>query len=94
MMTVKYCPKSEVKKLEVDLWNLRVKGTDISSYTLRSLQEKFPEVGKQKSGKSRSGWEWKSGGKSIWTRYCKRKPKRQCRDGYVPLKRPLCFDFV
>nr|GFB62416.1 hypothetical protein [Tanacetum cinerariifolium] len=35
MMTVKYCPRSEVKKLEVDLWNLKVKGTDISSYTLR-----------------------------------------------------------
>nr|GFD49032.1 reverse transcriptase domain-containing protein [Tanacetum cinerariifolium] len=35
MMTVKYCPSSEVKKLEVDLWNLKVKGTDISSYTLR-----------------------------------------------------------
>nr|GFB89936.1 hypothetical protein [Tanacetum cinerariifolium]GFB92366.1 hypothetical protein [Tanacetum cinerariifolium] len=35
MMTVKYCPRSEVKKLEVDLWDLKVKGTDISSYTLR-----------------------------------------------------------
>nr|GFD63211.1 reverse transcriptase domain-containing protein [Tanacetum cinerariifolium] len=35
MMTVKYCPRSEVKKLEVDLWNLKVKGTYISSYTLR-----------------------------------------------------------
>nr|GFA02238.1 reverse transcriptase domain-containing protein [Tanacetum cinerariifolium] len=35
MMTVKYCPKSKVKKLEVDLWNQKVKGTDISSYTLR-----------------------------------------------------------
>nr|GFC48891.1 hypothetical protein [Tanacetum cinerariifolium] len=23
MMTVKYCPRSEVKKLEVDLWNLK-----------------------------------------------------------------------
>nr|GEV53983.1 reverse transcriptase domain-containing protein [Tanacetum cinerariifolium] len=33
MMTAKYCPRSEVKKLEVDLWNLKVKGTDISSYT-------------------------------------------------------------
>nr|GFC75583.1 reverse transcriptase domain-containing protein [Tanacetum cinerariifolium] len=35
MMTAKYCPRSKVKKLEVDLWNLKVKGTDISSYTLR-----------------------------------------------------------
>nr|GFA50749.1 hypothetical protein [Tanacetum cinerariifolium] len=35
MMIVKYCPRSEVKKLEVELWNLKVKGTDITSYTLR-----------------------------------------------------------
>nr|GFD22355.1 reverse transcriptase domain-containing protein [Tanacetum cinerariifolium] len=34
MMTVKYCPRGEVKKLEVELWNLKVKGTDITSYTL------------------------------------------------------------
>nr|GEX55232.1 hypothetical protein [Tanacetum cinerariifolium] len=33
MMTVKYCPRGEVKKLDVELWNL--KGTDITSYTLR-----------------------------------------------------------
>nr|GEX38001.1 putative reverse transcriptase domain-containing protein [Tanacetum cinerariifolium] len=35
MMTTKYCPRDEVKKLEVELWNLKVKGTDITSYTLR-----------------------------------------------------------
>nr|GFA57121.1 hypothetical protein [Tanacetum cinerariifolium] len=35
MMTVKYFPRGEVKKLEVELWNLKVKGTDITSYTLR-----------------------------------------------------------
>ncbi|GJX96602.1 putative reverse transcriptase domain-containing protein [Tanacetum coccineum] len=35
MMTVKYCPRGEIKKLEIELWNLKVKGTDISSYTLR-----------------------------------------------------------
>nr|GEX28245.1 reverse transcriptase domain-containing protein [Tanacetum cinerariifolium] len=34
MMTVKYFPRGEVKKLEVELWNLKVKGTDITSYTL------------------------------------------------------------
>ncbi|GJV99770.1 hypothetical protein Tco_1555022 [Tanacetum coccineum] len=27
-MTDKYCPRSEIKKLEVELWNLKVKGTD------------------------------------------------------------------
>ncbi|GJV03590.1 putative reverse transcriptase domain-containing protein [Tanacetum coccineum] len=35
MMTVKYCPRGEIKKLEIKLWNLKVKGTDVTSYTLR-----------------------------------------------------------
>nr|GFA57192.1 putative reverse transcriptase domain-containing protein [Tanacetum cinerariifolium] len=34
MMTGKYCPRGEIKKLEVELWNLKVKGMDITSYTL------------------------------------------------------------
>nr|GFB02469.1 hypothetical protein [Tanacetum cinerariifolium] len=34
MMTAKYCPRGEIKKLEVELWNLKVKGKDITSYTL------------------------------------------------------------
>ncbi|GJW95995.1 putative reverse transcriptase domain-containing protein [Tanacetum coccineum] len=34
MMTVKYCPRGEIKKLEIKLWNLKVKGTDVVSYTL------------------------------------------------------------
>ncbi|GKB43522.1 hypothetical protein Tco_0888464, partial [Tanacetum coccineum] len=28
-------PTGEIKKLEIELWNLKVKGTDIPSYTLR-----------------------------------------------------------
>ncbi|GJZ27681.1 putative reverse transcriptase domain-containing protein [Tanacetum coccineum] len=35
MMTIKYCPRGEIKKLEIELWNLKVKGTDVTSYTLR-----------------------------------------------------------
>ncbi|GKA97368.1 putative reverse transcriptase domain-containing protein [Tanacetum coccineum] len=35
MMTVKYFPKGEIKKLEIKLWNIKVKGTDVASYTLR-----------------------------------------------------------
>ncbi|GJV70098.1 putative reverse transcriptase domain-containing protein [Tanacetum coccineum] len=35
MMTDKYCPRGEIKKLEIELWNLKVKGTDVASYTLR-----------------------------------------------------------
>nr|GEY48532.1 retrotransposable element Tf2 [Tanacetum cinerariifolium] len=34
MMTTKYCLRGEVKKLEAELWNLKVKGTDITRYTL------------------------------------------------------------
>ncbi|GJW24913.1 reverse transcriptase domain-containing protein [Tanacetum coccineum] len=35
MMTNKYCPRGEVKKLEVEMWNLKVKGTDVVSYNQR-----------------------------------------------------------
>ncbi|GJX06970.1 putative reverse transcriptase domain-containing protein [Tanacetum coccineum] len=35
MITVKHYPRCEIKKLEIELWNLNVKGTDIPSYTLR-----------------------------------------------------------
>ncbi|GKE05545.1 reverse transcriptase domain-containing protein [Tanacetum coccineum] len=34
MLTVKYCPWGKIKKLEIKLWNLKVKGTDVASYTL------------------------------------------------------------
>ncbi|GJV00983.1 putative reverse transcriptase domain-containing protein [Tanacetum coccineum] len=29
MMTNKYCPRGEIKKLEVEIWNLKVKGTNV-----------------------------------------------------------------
>ncbi|GJY48253.1 putative reverse transcriptase domain-containing protein [Tanacetum coccineum] len=32
MMTDKYCPRGEIKKLEIEMWNLKVKGTDVMSY--------------------------------------------------------------
>ncbi|GJU85042.1 putative reverse transcriptase domain-containing protein [Tanacetum coccineum] len=31
-MTDKYCPRTEIKKLEVELWELKVKGTDVIEY--------------------------------------------------------------
>nr|GEV90613.1 hypothetical protein [Tanacetum cinerariifolium] len=34
-MTDKYCPKGKIKKLEIKLWNLRVKGNDVAAYTHR-----------------------------------------------------------
>ncbi|GJS08366.1 putative reverse transcriptase domain-containing protein [Tanacetum coccineum] len=35
MMTEAYCPRNEIQKLENELWNLTVKGTDLASYTQR-----------------------------------------------------------
>ncbi|GJU08711.1 putative reverse transcriptase domain-containing protein [Tanacetum coccineum] len=40
-MTDKYCPRNEMKKLEVELWNLKVKGTDVTGYNQR-FQELAP----------------------------------------------------
>ncbi|GJU96715.1 reverse transcriptase domain-containing protein [Tanacetum coccineum] len=34
-MTDKYCPRVEIKKLEAELWNLKVKGTDVIGYNQR-----------------------------------------------------------
>nr|GEY94645.1 reverse transcriptase domain-containing protein [Tanacetum cinerariifolium] len=34
-MMDKYCPMSEIKKLEIKLWNLKVKGNDVPTYTDR-----------------------------------------------------------
>ncbi|GJZ75804.1 putative reverse transcriptase domain-containing protein [Tanacetum coccineum] len=34
-MTDKYCPQGEIKKLEIELWNLKVKGNDVPAYTKR-----------------------------------------------------------
>nr|GEW47310.1 putative reverse transcriptase domain-containing protein [Tanacetum cinerariifolium] len=34
-ITDKYCPQGEVKKLKIELWNLKVKGNDVSTYTNR-----------------------------------------------------------
>nr|GEW14941.1 reverse transcriptase domain-containing protein [Tanacetum cinerariifolium] len=34
-VTDKYCPHGEIKKLEIELWNLKVKGNDVPKYTDR-----------------------------------------------------------
>ncbi|GJT09628.1 putative reverse transcriptase domain-containing protein [Tanacetum coccineum] len=38
-MTDKYCLQEEIKKLEIELWNLKVKGNDVPAYT-----ERFQEL--------------------------------------------------
>nr|GEZ55206.1 hypothetical protein [Tanacetum cinerariifolium] len=35
MMTEEFCPPEEIQRMESELWNLRVKEMDISSYTTR-----------------------------------------------------------
>ncbi|GJS33181.1 reverse transcriptase domain-containing protein [Tanacetum coccineum] len=35
IMTDKCCPRNKIKKLEMKIWDLKVKGTDLTSYTQR-----------------------------------------------------------
>ncbi|GKA82941.1 reverse transcriptase domain-containing protein [Tanacetum coccineum] len=35
MLTDKYYPRGEIKKLDIKIWNLKVKGIDVASYTQR-----------------------------------------------------------
>ncbi|GKA99313.1 putative reverse transcriptase domain-containing protein [Tanacetum coccineum] len=50
MMTDKYCPRGEIKKLEFEMWNLKVKGNDVVAYSQRFQElalmcdRMFPEV--------------------------------------------------
>nr|GEW04847.1 reverse transcriptase domain-containing protein [Tanacetum cinerariifolium] len=60
MMTENYYPRSELKKLETELWNLVMKATDIESYTqcfhelillcLRMVPDELDKVQKYTSG--------------------------------------------
>ncbi|GKE15705.1 reverse transcriptase domain-containing protein [Tanacetum coccineum] len=60
MMTDKYCLRGEIKKLEIKMWNLKVKGTDVLSYNQhfqelalmcgRMFPEEFDEVEKHVGG--------------------------------------------
>ncbi|GKB03267.1 putative reverse transcriptase domain-containing protein [Tanacetum coccineum] len=59
-MTDKYCPQGEIKKLEIELWNLKVKGNDVPAY-IKHFQEltlictKFVANETEKVDKSISG---------------------------------------
>nr|GFB48600.1 reverse transcriptase domain-containing protein [Tanacetum cinerariifolium] len=37
-MTGKYCPSGEIKKIETEMWNLKVKGNDVVAYNQRFQQ--------------------------------------------------------
>ncbi|GJR98282.1 retrovirus-related pol polyprotein from transposon TNT 1-94 [Tanacetum coccineum] len=34
-LTTKYCPRNEIKKIKAEMWNLKVKGTDVVAYNQR-----------------------------------------------------------
>ncbi|GKA05813.1 putative reverse transcriptase domain-containing protein [Tanacetum coccineum] len=60
MMTNKYCLRGEIKKLEIEMWNLKVNGTDVLSYSHRFQElalmnermfpEEFDEIEKYVGG--------------------------------------------
>ncbi|XP_071740461.1 uncharacterized protein [Rutidosis leptorrhynchoides] len=37
-MISEYCPRNEIQKLEMELWNLKIQGNDITGYTKRFLE--------------------------------------------------------
>ncbi|GKA92521.1 reverse transcriptase domain-containing protein [Tanacetum coccineum] len=59
-MSDKYCPRSEIKKLEVEMWDLKVKGTDVICYNqcfqelewmcVRMFPEEYDKVEKYVGG--------------------------------------------
>ncbi|GJS14320.1 putative reverse transcriptase domain-containing protein [Tanacetum coccineum] len=38
MITDKYCPRGEIKKIETEMWNLKVRGTNVVAYSRRFQQ--------------------------------------------------------
>ncbi|GJR59032.1 putative reverse transcriptase domain-containing protein [Tanacetum coccineum] len=66
MMTDKYCPRGEIKKIETEMWNLSPKGTDVLAYSRRVQQlalevfQGFPSRDRQdRKGSSEGVCGWK-----------------------------------
>nr|GEW37100.1 putative zinc finger, CCHC-type, retrotransposon Gag domain protein [Tanacetum cinerariifolium] len=63
MMNNKYCPRSEIKKLEIEIWNLKVKGTDVRTPTYYECENQWhyqsdcPELKNQNHGNQVGGTE-------------------------------------
>ncbi|GJR54038.1 retrovirus-related pol polyprotein from transposon TNT 1-94 [Tanacetum coccineum] len=74
MMTDKYCPRGEIKKLEFEMWNLKVKGTG-DKKTDKPLQEGLPLVEEQEPGK------WQRCSQGLCSGSCRAKPRQQRCDG-------------
>ncbi|GKD04388.1 reverse transcriptase domain-containing protein [Tanacetum coccineum] len=62
-MTTKYCPRNEIKKIEAEMWNLKVKGTDVVAYNQRFQElallcdRMFPEETDKIERKTRGSFE-------------------------------------
>nr|GFC07891.1 hypothetical protein [Tanacetum cinerariifolium] len=48
-MADKYCPRNEMKKIETELWNLEVQGTDLTRLQTRGSLKTLPETTKTDS---------------------------------------------
>ncbi|GKD04983.1 putative reverse transcriptase domain-containing protein [Tanacetum coccineum] len=64
MMTAKYCPCNEIKKLEIEIRELKVKGIDLASYT-QCFQElallKFEDISRNNQNQQQQNKRHKTG---------------------------------
>ncbi|GJU31889.1 putative reverse transcriptase domain-containing protein [Tanacetum coccineum] len=97
MMTDKYRPRGEIKKLEFEMWNLKVKGTDVESLNSTlghsergnvcfecGAQGHFKkDCQKLKNNNNRGNrvGNAKAPGKGVCRGQCRGKPGQQCRHG-------------
>ncbi|GKE32555.1 putative reverse transcriptase domain-containing protein, partial [Tanacetum coccineum] len=84
MMTVKYCPKGEIKKLEIELWSLKVKGTDVASYTLH-FQELALMCGRMFHEESDKGYQQQNKRHNTGKAYTFRPGEKREYTGSLPL---------
>nr|GEW21891.1 reverse transcriptase domain-containing protein [Tanacetum cinerariifolium] len=61
-MTNKYCLQGEIKKLEIELWNLKVKENDVPAYTERHFKMDCPKLKNKDGGNANAqGWMYAVG---------------------------------
>ncbi|GJZ73735.1 reverse transcriptase domain-containing protein [Tanacetum coccineum] len=88
IMTDKYCPRGEIKKIKTEMWNLKVKGTDVVAYSRRFQQlalmcsRMFPEeidkIEKYIGGLPEIYMAGSSEGASVVGKYQGQPDKRRC----------------
>ncbi|GJR99323.1 putative reverse transcriptase domain-containing protein [Tanacetum coccineum] len=64
-MTTKYCPRNEIKKIETELWNLKVQGTDVVAYNQR-FQELALLTKDMQEAIEIGNWLDGNGGLTLW----------------------------